>query len=258
MFTKQNLIDHLCQLAINPSGVLLVHSSMKAIGPVEGGADTVLDALSEFMANGLLLLPAHSWDDASLKNGLFDPDSEPSCVGILSELFRQRPGVVRSLHPTHSICALGDGAVDFVEGEEKVTSPCSRNGAWGKLYDRHAQILFLGCPLTRNTYIHGVEEWSNIPNRVDPNPEPIKIKKGEQIIDTVLHRHNSPFKAIHENYDKLEKPMVKLGIGHWGKIGEANAFLANAKEMADITTRFLERNQDLFLYNDPIPEAWYS
>jgi aminoglycoside 3-N-acetyltransferase len=257
MYTKQDLIKHLTQLAINPRGVLLVHSSMKAIGPVEGGADIVLDALSDYMADGLLLLPAHSWDEQNLKDGIFDPEREPSCVGILSELFRQRSGVVRSLHPTHSICALGKGAEDFIDGEETATSPCPRHGAWGKLYDWNAQILFLGCPLTRNTYIHGVEEWSDIPNRVDPTPQPIKLKKGDHIIDTVLHRHKSPFNAIHENYDKLELPLVKLGIGHWGHIGDAKAFIVDAKKMADITTEFLARNRNLFLYNDPIPENWY-
>ncbi|MGF1718456.1 AAC(3) family N-acetyltransferase [Vibrio kyushuensis] len=257
MFTKQNLIDDLNRLGIDPNGVLLVHSSMKAIGSVEGGADTVLDALSELMSNGLLLLPTHSWDKHNLADGIFDPEKEPTCVGILSELFRNRTGVVRSLHPTHSVAALGNNAEQFIAGEEKATSPCPRDGVWGKLYDADAQILFLGCPLTRNTYIHGVEEWCEIPNRIDPIPEAIKIVKGEHIIDTVLHRHKSPIKSIHEHYGKLEKPFIKLGIGHWGQVGEASVFLASAKQMADITTAFLKQNQDLFLDNKPIPKSWY-
>ncbi|MGF1723047.1 AAC(3) family N-acetyltransferase [Vibrio kyushuensis] len=257
MFNKQNLIDDLNRVGINPNGVLLVHSSMKAIGTVEGGADTVLDALSEFMSNGLLLLPTHSWDKHNLTDGIFDPDKEPSCVGVLSELFRNRTGVIRSLHPTHSVAALGNNAEQFIAGEEKATSPCPRDGVWGKLYDADAQILLLGCPLTRNTYIHGMEEWCEVPNRIDPIPEPIKIIKGDHIIDTVLHRHKSPIKKIHENYDKLEKPFIKLGIGHWGQVGEAKVFLARAKQMADITTTFLKLNQDVFLDDKPIPESWY-
>jgi aminoglycoside 3-N-acetyltransferase len=55
MYNKQELLNHLKELGINENGTLLVHSSMKSIGQVEGGADTVLDALSEYMKNGLLV-----------------------------------------------------------------------------------------------------------------------------------------------------------------------------------------------------------
>ena len=56
MYTKDDLMRGLKEMNIDPRGTLLVHSSMKAIGPVEGGADTVLDALSEYMRDGLLVL----------------------------------------------------------------------------------------------------------------------------------------------------------------------------------------------------------
>lgn len=60
MYNKQDLLKHLKELGINGNGTLLVHSSMKSIGQVEGGADTVLDALSEYMKNGLLVFPTHT------------------------------------------------------------------------------------------------------------------------------------------------------------------------------------------------------
>ncbi|MBQ6715702.1 MAG: AAC(3) family N-acetyltransferase, partial [Clostridia bacterium] len=54
MYTKDILIRQLSEMNIDPRGTLLVHSSMKAIGKVEGGADTVIDALMEYMKDGLL------------------------------------------------------------------------------------------------------------------------------------------------------------------------------------------------------------
>lgn len=44
-YNKKDLMQDLERLKINKKGTLLVHSSMKSIGEVEGGADTVLDAL---------------------------------------------------------------------------------------------------------------------------------------------------------------------------------------------------------------------
>lgn len=100
---------------------------MKSIGQVDGGADTVLDVFSQYMKDGLLVLPTHTWAYINKNNPRFYVDKSPSCVGILTELFRKRPGVVRSLHPTHSVAALGKDAKEFVAGDEKCDTPCGRN-----------------------------------------------------------------------------------------------------------------------------------
>lgn len=152
MFTKETLLQDIAGMNINPKGTLLIHSSLKAIGPVEGGAETVLDAWSEYMQDGLLIFPTHTWRQIGKETLTFDSRTLPSCVGILPELFRHRPGVVRSLHPTHSMAALGQDAASYTAGEETRTTPCPREGCWGKLLDRDAEILFLGCTLRSNTF----------------------------------------------------------------------------------------------------------
>ena len=96
MFTKEELKEQIAALGIQPTDTLLIHSSMKAVGEVEGGADTVLDAFSEYLKEGLLILPTHTWAQMNSEYNVFDVVNEPSCVGILTELFRKRPGVVRS------------------------------------------------------------------------------------------------------------------------------------------------------------------
>lgn len=124
MFTKEQLKEQIAALGIQPTDTLLIHSSMKAIGEVEGGAHTVLDAFSEYLNEGLLILPTHTWWQINSEYNVFDVVNEPSCVGILTELFRKRPGVVRSWHPTHSVAALGKDAEDYVRGEEQFDTPC--------------------------------------------------------------------------------------------------------------------------------------
>lgn len=158
-YTRQDLLNALKELNINPKGTLLVHSSMKSIGEVEGGADTVLDAFSEYMKEGLLVLPTHTWGTIDMNTLRFDVNETKCCVGILPELFRKRPGVIRSWHPSHSVAALGKDAAEFVADNELCDTPCARTSPWGKLLDRDAQIMLLGVDLTRNTFIHGVEEW---------------------------------------------------------------------------------------------------
>ena len=60
MYTKEELKQQLRNVGLTGKETILIHSSMKAIGEVEGGADIVLDAWMEYFAEGLLLLPTHT------------------------------------------------------------------------------------------------------------------------------------------------------------------------------------------------------
>lgn len=259
MHSKADLIKAMKKLGIDSKGTLLVHSSMKALGEVEGGAETVIDAFIEYMHDGLLVFPTHSWNSINGNNPLYNPLTEPSCIGVLTNLFLKRPGVIRSLHPTHSVAALGRDAEEFTSGEENTRTACPRFGCWGKLYDRKAQILFLGCSTKRNTYIHGVEEWYEIPNRLHEKTEALKIQRPDgTILDCPQHRHHSPVEDISQNYDIIQPAMLHRGITVKGFIGDAESYLCEAAPMADLTGEFLKRNPDLFLDDEAIPVEWYK
>lgn len=259
MHTKETLLRDIGGMGINPQGTLLIHSSMKAIGPVEGGADAVLDAWSAYMKEGLLIFPTHTWRQIGKETLTFDSRALPSCVGILPELFRRRPGVVRSLHPTHSVAVLGKGAAEFTAGEENRTTPCPRDGCWGKLLDRDAEILFLGCTLRSNTFLHGVEEWEGIPDRLAPNIQPITVigPQGEEYhVD--MHRHNClACDDVSENYIKMEPVFAKCGAIRYGRFGDAKCVVGSARKMWEATVRLLKKEPNLFVTADPVPEDWY-
>lgn len=258
IYTKTDLIKQVEALGVRSNDTLCIHSSMKAIGEVEGGADTVLDALIEYLNKGLLIFPTHTWDRMNENHTIFNPLTDPSCVGILSNLFMKRTGVVRSLHPTHSVAALGRDAAEYIRGEERRETPCPRNGCWGKLYDRGAKILFIGCDLTKNTIIHGVEEWNHIPHRLVEKYQPYKILTPEgKIIDRPFLGHDSSRGDISKNYDKLEEPLLKTGIAKLGRIGDAKTYICDVGRMVDLTTVFLKKKPDLFADRAPIPPEWY-
>lgn len=101
---------------------------------------------------------------------MFDVRRSPCCVGILPELFRQRPGVVRSLHPTHSMAAYGKDAAAYIEGELDANTPCTPGGCYDRLRAAHGKVLLLGVTHARNTFIHSVEEVLNVPNRLTDKP----------------------------------------------------------------------------------------
>ena len=109
--TRQNIVTALKKLGLKQNDIVLVHGSLSRIGLVDGGADAVIDALLEVVGgNGTLLMPSfQSGSEFFLAQSkcVFDIRNSPSELGIISETFRKRPGVIRSLSPTHCTAGIG-------------------------------------------------------------------------------------------------------------------------------------------------------
>ncbi len=258
-YTKEQLVKQLRDMGIKQTDHLLVHSSMKALGPVQGGADTVLDALMEAVSEGLLMLPTHTWKQMSEEYNVFDPETEPCCVGILPELFRKRPGVVRSLHPTHSMAVYGKEAEEYIRGEENLTTPGAPGGCWSRLRDSKAKILLLGVTHTRNTYIHSIEESFQVPKRFTEQPVRFYIKMPDGSLKTVdMYRHyNKVDPHISEHYDIMKAGYEKTGAARNVRLGDAECVLCDAEKLYEITGRILTREPNCFIDREEIPEEWY-
>ncbi|RKF13185.1 aminoglycoside N(3)-acetyltransferase [Alginatibacterium sediminis] len=257
----QSLQSQLKAASIDTQRPLLVHSSMKAIGHVDGGPQTVLDTFCDHLnveqSNpGLLIFPSHSWLDESNPGGVFKVQSEPSCVGLLSELFRQRSGVQRSKHPTHSVCAIGKGAEEYLALDDQAQSPCPPKGCWGELANMQAQIAFIGCTLSSNTFIHSLEEKANVPNRLG-NPLHLVIESQAYRRQVLMQRHQAPVKDVSRHYVKLAPALYKHGALKQFEFGDAACYLLDAAKTQAICLKLLNRDSDLFGDPAPIPNDWF-
>ncbi|NJS39886.1 MAG: AAC(3) family N-acetyltransferase [Rhodobacteraceae bacterium] len=65
-------------------------------------------------------------DESLHKTHNFDAKRTPSEMGLLTELFRRAPGAKRSLHPTHSVTALGPLAEQLTATHHQATTPSGR------------------------------------------------------------------------------------------------------------------------------------
>lgn len=238
-YTKQDLLSHLSDIGVSPTGVLKVHLSYKAIGAVVGYGDTVLDALMEYMQDGLLVLATHTWQNVNKANPIMDVLHTPTCVGVLTELFRNRADVHRSLHPTHSVAAYGRDALAFVIGDDKINTPCGEGGSYYKLWEKNAQILLIGVNFSRNTFIHGVEEWDNALGTIqDKTEDYYVINHTGQRIYVPQRRHCAPIGSA--TFTKLEPYAYKDGILTFGKFGNAITRLMQAQALRSLTAKFLQ------------------
>lgn len=152
------------RLGVRRGGVLLVHSSLSALGWVEGGPETAVAGLQQALGDdGTLLLPALSYATVTAANPRFDRERTPACVGAIAEHFRTRAGTLRSGSPTHSVCAAGPLAAPIVAGHEEDATPVGPHSPLSRLPGLGGQLLFLGCGMNPNTSMHGVEERVGAP-----------------------------------------------------------------------------------------------
>src|SRR5690554_4698812 len=111
LVSPRQLAAELRSLGLEPGSLLMVHASMRKLGPVDGGADAVLDAIVSVLGpEGTLVMPFGSPDDIP-----FDPARSPAeeDIGILAERFRLRPGTLVNDHPAGRFGAVGPMA-DFI------------------------------------------------------------------------------------------------------------------------------------------------
>ena len=83
MFTKEDLKTQIRAMGILPTDTVLIHSSLRAVGSVENGADGIIDAFKEVLTEGLLLIPTHTWAVVGQKQPVFDVKTTVPNIGTL-------------------------------------------------------------------------------------------------------------------------------------------------------------------------------
>lgn len=258
MLNKEDLKRQLAEMNFFPWDTVFVTADTLK-GDIEGGSETALEALCEYFNDGLLVFPTHTWKTINADHYLYDPEKEDTCSGLLPSLFLRREGVYRSLHPTYSVAAAGKKAAEFVKNDDDAQTPCPKTGCIGKLVTEHAKMLFIGCGLKGSAFIHGTEEWAEIPDRLSPDFLPVKVVLPDGTCeDRNIKRHYSSVGDVSENYGKLEEPLLSKGIARKGVFGESECLIIDAERCAAFVSKLLQADPSLFSSAGPVPEEYYS
>ena len=251
MVTKSMLIADLKQLRVTPGMKVFVHSAMKQIGWIPGGAQALIEALQEVITpDGLIMMAAQSTDNSDPKNWsrpavpedwwetirqempAYDPAKTPTrSIGKVPELFRTFPDVKRSAHPMWSVTAWGKDAEMFVAGHT-IENGFGPGSPLEKFIEADGQILHIGSPWDSTTVWHYAEYGIDRPLeesgcKMRQGDEEVFIRYQHRIIDS------DPFGPIGEGM--MDEPFVTTG-----KVGQATSHLVSAK--ASIPVVMLQLN----------------
>lgn len=227
VINEKNLTIDMKKIGIKEGDIIIVHASMKKIGEkVDGGPEAVIQALFNAVGkNGTIVFPTFT-----VLNPKTELKTEPSRLGLLSEVFRKWHGAKRSNNPTHCVSAIGKHAAEIISGHEKL-SQFGLNSPLHKASNMGAKVLHLGTSLKSCSLIHVGETIGKVPYMHIGYPgydkEIVYISEDgeERIFNSVeLPGDSNGFPKLLQ-LTKLEEKLNR------SKIGNADSFLVLGKDL---------------------------
>jgi aminoglycoside N3'-acetyltransferase len=256
--TAQDLGRDLRRLGVRPGDALMLHVSLRAIGPLEGGPDALLDALEAAIgADGTLLMIfgaeiEHDWvnqlpesERLPLLAGAppFDPLTAPVFheVGYFAEIFRRRPGTLVTDNPSGRFGARGRQA-------ERLLADAPWNEYYGpgspldRLCRMGGRILRIGADFDTTTVLHFAEYLADVPDKrrvrrhyrcQGPHGPEIRVvdclDDSEGIVDWPGEDY---FATILRDY-------LVTGRARQGRVGQAASELIEAQDLLEFGTAWM-------------------
>jgi len=238
-FTSHDLIALLRRVGVKLGDVLLVHSSFDEFQGFAGNPTDVILALQEAVGcSGTLLMPTSPFTGTAVDyvstHPVFDVSKTPSRMGLITELFRRSPGVMRSVHPTHAVAAWGANAPEIVKDHHLADTPCGRHTPYGRLLDCDGKILFLGTDIDVMTFFHTVEE--ELERRMPFSPFTTQVfslvckdKDGNSLQANT--RLFAPDYSRRRNLDTLVPVLKHTGYWNEASVGKLKVILLRVNEV---------------------------
>ena len=247
--TRTSLAKDLQTAGLQAGDVVVLHSSLKAIGWVSGGPVAVLLAFQDVLTDtGTLVVPSHTanltdpanWQSPPVPAAwvplihesvpAFDPARTPTRdMGIIAETFRSWPGVKRSAHPHVSFAAWGRHA-DHITTGHRLAWSMGEGSPLHRAYDLNANTMLLG---TRNcTSLHlaealsGTAATTTAAAAIDQNGRRAWVTFPDWAYST------------DQFFDILDAFCAEHGLEH-SSVGSARTLLLNQRDLVDFAVDFL-------------------
>ncbi len=254
--TKGGLVDALRAVGVRPGDVMLVHSSLRALGFVVGGAQAVVDALLEAVGRvGTIVVPTHSdscsepshWDVDipaawldTIRSSMppYHPRLTPTTrMGAVVECMRRYPGFRRSWHPRVSFGGIGPH-IDELLADHAVASGFGEQSPLGKLYAADAKILLLGVGHANSSALHLAEHRAVWPAKRWIDQGAAMTIDGKATWVTWRELDDDP-----SDFDAIGAAIEDAGIERVASVGATTARLLPFRAAIDLAVEWIETHR---------------
>jgi aminoglycoside 3-N-acetyltransferase len=250
----------LAGLGMPPGSPVLVHSSLRQLGPLTCGPATVVDALRDVLGpRSTIVVPAFTARNSTTTREYrrrtadmtpgereaeearivpFDLSRTPAQdVGAFAEHIRSLPTGVRSAHPQTSFAAVGPDAADLTR-DHALDCHLGERSPLARLYELDAGVLLLGVDFDVCTAFHLAE------HRL-PWPAPWRSYRAYVLQDGLRTRcdFEAP-EADDRDFGRIGKALREgTGVVRTGVVGDALASWVPLREAVDFAGEWLTRSR---------------
>lgn len=260
VWTRERIVADLVDLRVTPGDAVLVHASMRAVGAVEGGADTVIEAVMEVVGlAGTVVCPAFNRKnriedrvitveggspgslDFRLDTGTFIDGLCREQVGIFAERLSARPDAELSSHPTLAFSAAGRSA-SYITANAPFHYSLGTNSPLARLHQLDARIVLIGVDHRVNSAIHLAENWANAPYA--------RRKAAVRMPNhTATELEGNP--ECSAGFVKIEPLLRQARILRSGYVGNARSQSMRLQHVVSMAMEMLRGNPESLLCDDP-------
>jgi aminoglycoside 3-N-acetyltransferase len=253
-YDAKALLDALRRAGIQEGDQLMLHASFDDRYGFRGSA---VDAVDVFQAavgsTGTLYMVSLPYTSSTLEylraDPLFDPKRTPSRMGLLSEIFRRRPGVLRSCHPTHPVLGLGPAAESVLSGHELCAYPCGPGSPFERLLHAGAKVAFFNVSLSNLTYFHYLEHLvaPQLPFPIySAQPVPARLVMANGDVRSIPVYTFTPECIRRRRPEWLQKWMRDEGLVDYRRLGASELTVIGLRSVTDLALAHAARGNLFF------------
>lgn len=242
------------QLGITAGDSVMMHSRFNRESGFKGGpADIVEGLLSMLGPDGHLLMMSMAYGGASedycAGDPLFDVKRTPSVVGVLTEVFRRRDGVLRSLNPLHPVLAHGPLAAWIVADHDTCVLSCGKGSPFDRFWKLDGKFLFLDASYSSLTFMHYVEDHfrDRLPVELyDPEVATVRVRDGAGCEFRLRHQCFSATARARRNFALIEGKLRADGRMREVRVGRSRLLGVRARDVFDCAAALVEQGTGFY------------
>lgn len=251
--TVDSIAADLRSLGASAGDTLIVHSSLRSLGWVAGGAQAIVEALQRAATpDGTVVVPTFTgqysdpavWSNPPVPDDWVDgmperlPAFRPAAtptrdMGAVPECLRDYPGAVRSRHPEYSFAAWGANAESVVANHE-FDYGLGDGSPLAEVYDRDGSVLLLGVGHEVNSSLHLAEYRADISPETVNHRAPV-LQEGER---TIVEYEDIAIST--EDFEDLGADFERAVGAAEGPVGAGTATLLDQPALVDYGVEWLE------------------
>ena len=259
--TRADLVEGFRASGLATASIVLVHSALRTLGRVEGGAETVRDALLDVLGpNGTLVAPTFTFvHEVEPQPPLIDPAQDRSEMGAITEAVRRHPTARRTAAYRHSFAAIG-AAADTIADVNPALAPFDLGSAFGAMLRLDAQVMLLGVPYSRSTSHHFAEWVAQVPYR-EPHVRSVRLRQPDGRIVPMTMGDYQPrpsgdgtyYGSRATDFNKLGRMLEERGAVAIAPVGNAMVRRFAMRDLIDLATAEAARDHNIFRTPDGQP-----